>query len=72
MFDLWAHQWRQRHCQGDGRLSRLVDDIVVGFEKREAAEQCKEALRQRWAKFGLELPSENTRLIAFGCFAQER
>jgi len=72
VFDLWAHQWRQRHCQGDVRLIRFVDDIVVGFEKREEAEQFQEALRQRFAKFGLELHSEKTRLIEFGRFAQER
>ncbi len=34
VFDLWAHQWRQRYGQGDIRLVRYVDDIVVGFEKR--------------------------------------
>jgi RNA-directed DNA polymerase len=72
VFDLWAHQWRQRHCRGDVRLLRYVDDIVVGFEKREEAEQFQEALRQRFAKFGLELHPEKTRLIEFGRFAQER
>jgi len=72
VFDLWAHQWRQRHCQGDVRLVRYVDDIVVGFEKREEAEQFQEALRQRLAKFGLELHPEKTRLIEFGRFARER
>ncbi len=63
VFDLWAHRWRQRHCQGDVRLIRYVDDIVVGFEKREAAEQFQEALRQRFARFGLQLHPEKTRLI---------
>ncbi len=72
VFDLWAHQWRQRHCQGDVRLIRYVDDIVVGFETREEAEQFQDALRQRFAKFGLELHPEKTRLIEFGRFAQER
>jgi group II intron reverse transcriptase/maturase len=72
VFDLWAHQWRQRYCRGDVRLIRYVDDIVVGFEKREEAEQFQEALRQRFAKFGLELHSEKTRLIEFGRFARER
>jgi RNA-directed DNA polymerase len=72
VFDLWAHQWRQRYCRGDVRLVRYVDDIVVGFEKREEAEQFQEALRQRLAKFGLELHSEKTRLIEFGRFAKER
>ena len=72
VFDLWAHQWRQRNCQGDVRLIRYVDDIVVGFEKRQEAEQFQETLRQRFAKFGLELHPEKTRLIEFGRFAQER
>jgi RNA-directed DNA polymerase len=72
VFDLWAHQWRQRNCQGDVRLIRYVDDIVVGFEKRQEAEQFQEALRQRFATFGLELHPEKTRLIEFGRFAQER
>ena len=72
VFDLWAHQWRQRNCRGDVRLIRYVDDIMVGFEKREEAEQFQEALRRRFAKFGLELHPEKTRLIEFGRFAQER
>jgi group II intron reverse transcriptase/maturase len=72
VFDLWAHQWRQRYCRGDIRLVRYVDDIMVGFEKREEAEQFQEALRQRFAKFGLELHPEKTRLMEFGRFAQER
>jgi group II intron reverse transcriptase/maturase len=72
VFDLWAHQWRQRYCQGDVRLTRYVDDIVVGFEKRHEAEQFQAALRQRFAKFGLELHPEKTRLIEFGRFARER
>ena len=72
VFDLWAHQWRQRHCQGDVRLIRYVDASVVGCEKRQEAEQFQEALRQRFAKCGLELHPEKTRLIEFGRFAQER
>lgn len=72
VFDLWAHQWRQRHCQGDVRLVRFVDDIIVGFEKRHEAEQFQDALWQRFAQFGLELHPEKTRLLEFGRFARER
>jgi len=72
VFDLWAQQWRQRNCQGDVRLVRYVDDIVVGFEKRHEAEQFQEALGQRLATFGLELHPEKTRVIEFGRFARER
>ena len=72
VFDLWAHQWRQRYCQGDVRLIRYVDDIVVGFATRQDAEQFQEALGQRFAHFGLELHPEKTCLIEFGRFARER
>jgi RNA-directed DNA polymerase len=72
VFDLWAHQWRQRSCQGEVRVVRYVDDIVMGFENRHEAEQFQEALQQRFAKFGLELHPEKTRLIEFGRFAKER
>ena len=54
------------------RLIRYVDASVVGCEKRQEAEQFQEALRQRFAKCGLELHPEKTRLIEFGRFAQER
>jgi RNA-directed DNA polymerase len=70
--DLWAHQWRQRHGQGDMRLIRYVDDIVVGFEKRHEAEQFLKALQQRFADFGVALHPDKTRLIACGRFARER
>lgn len=71
-FDLWAHRWRQRHCQGDVRIVRYADDTVLGFEHRQEAEQFLAALRQRLAKFGLELHPDKTRLIEFGRFARER
>lgn len=51
---------------------RYVDDFVTGFESKADAEACLEALRERFAKFGLELPPEKSHLIEFGRFAIER
>ena len=45
---------------------------MLGFERREDAEQFLEQLQERLAKFGLELHPEKTRLIEFGRFAAER
>jgi RNA-directed DNA polymerase len=64
--DLWAHQWRTRHAHGDVIIVRWADDFVVGFEHREDAERFWSDLRERLAKFGLELQAEKTRLIEFG------
>jgi RNA-directed DNA polymerase len=66
VLDLWAHQWRTRHAHGDVIIVRWADDFVVGFEHREDAERFWADLRERLAKFGLELHAEKTRLIEFG------
>ena len=69
VFDLWADQWRRRHARGDVILARFADDYVAGFEHREDAERFLADLRERFARFGLELAPEKTRLIEFGRFA---
>jgi len=72
VFDLWAHQWRRRHAHGDMVIVRFADDAVVGFEHRDDAERFWADLRDRLARFNLEVNAEKTRLIEFGRFAAER
>ena len=69
VLDLWAEWWRQRHAHGDVIIVRFADDFIVGFEHREDAERFLADLRERFAKFGLELHPDKTRLIEFGRFA---
>jgi group II intron reverse transcriptase/maturase len=72
VFDLWAHQWRTRHARGDVVIVRFADDAVVGFEYRADAERFWADLRERLAKFSLELNADKTRLIRFGRFAAQQ
>ena len=72
VFDLWAHQWRRRNARGDVVLVRFADDYVAGFQHRDDAERFLAELRDRLAKFGLELNAEKTRLIQFGRFAAQQ
>jgi len=72
VFDLWADQWRRRHARGDVVITRFADDFVVGFEHRSDAERFWRDLRDRLAKFSLELNAEKTRLIRFGRFAAQQ
>ena len=65
-FDLWAQQWRKRHARGAVVIVRFADDFVVGFQDRSDAERFLADLRDRFAKFNLELHPDKTRLIAFG------
>ena len=69
--DLWVEAWRKKRARGDVIIVRYADDGVLGFQHREDAEQFLEQLRERLAKFGLELHPEKTRLIEFGRFATE-
>jgi group II intron reverse transcriptase/maturase len=69
VFDLWAEQWRRQQAHGDVVIVRYADDFIVGFEHREDAERFQAGLSERFAKFGLELKAEKTRLIEFGRFA---
>ena len=73
VFDLWMHKsWRERRAKGDMIVVRYADDFVVGFQHRWEAESFLDDLRERLAKFGLELHPDKTRLIEFGRFARAR
>jgi RNA-directed DNA polymerase len=66
VFDLWVHRWRQRQAHGDVVVVRFADDFVVGFEQRDDAERFLTELRERFARFGLTLHPDKTRLLEFG------
>jgi RNA-directed DNA polymerase len=72
VFDLWADWWRRRHARGDMIIVRFADDFIVGFEHQGDAKQFLRDLRERFAKFSLELHPDKTRLIEFGRFAAAR
>lgn len=72
VFDLWAQWWRSRHAHGDVIMVRWADDFIVGFEYERDARQFLDELGRRFAKFGLELHPDKTRLIEFGRYAARR
>jgi len=53
-------------AHGDVVIVRFADDFVAGFEHEADARQFLDDLRERFAKFGLELHPDKTRLIKFG------
>jgi RNA-directed DNA polymerase len=72
VLDLWVQQWRKRNARGEVIITRWADDFVVGFEYQADAERFQRELRERLARFSLELHPEKTRLIEFGRFAADR
>src|SRR6478609_7683005 len=71
VFDLWVRHWRNRSARGDVIVTRFADDFVVGFQYLDDARQFLSELRERFAKFNLELHPGKTRLIEFGRFAAQ-
>jgi hypothetical protein len=69
VFDLWVRRWRKTQAHGDVIVVRYADDFLVGFEHRRDGERLWAELRERFAKFGLALHPEKTRLIEFGRYA---
>jgi RNA-directed DNA polymerase len=70
-FDLWVNVWRQKWAQGEVVVVRYADDTIVGFQYQTDADRFLENLRERLARFGLELHPDKTRRIEFGRFAEE-
>jgi group II intron reverse transcriptase/maturase len=72
VLDLWADWWRRRHAHGDVIIVRWADDFIVGFEHEQDAQRFWTELRERFARFGLQLHPDKTRLIEFGRHATWR
>jgi RNA-directed DNA polymerase len=66
VLDLWVRHWRDQRAHGDVIFVRFADDFTAGFEHEADAQRFLADLRERLAKFGLELHPDKTRLIEFG------
>jgi RNA-directed DNA polymerase len=71
VLDLWVDWWRSRFAHGDVIIVRFADDFIAGFEHEKDARRFLADLRERFAKFGLDLHPGKTRLIEFGRYAAQ-
>jgi group II intron reverse transcriptase/maturase len=67
--DQWVKWWRDQPGRGEVYIVRYADDFVMGFQLQSDAEQFQAELKERLAKFGLEVHEGKTRLVEFGRFA---
>src|SRR6266705_2719787 len=68
-FDLWVNVWGQKWSKGEVIVVRYADDTILGFQYQTDADRFLGNLRERLAKFGLELHPEKTRRSEFGRYA---
>ena len=71
ILDNWFDVIVQRQCQGQCYLIRYADDFVCCFQNKYEAEVFRQRLEARFAKYGLRLAEEKTKILEFGRFAEE-
>ena len=72
VLDRWFEEEVKSRLKGKAYLVRYVDDAVICFEREEDAQKVREVLGKRFAKYGLTLHPEKTRLVEFGRKALEK
>lgn len=70
VLDEWIEHDVKPRLRGKVFEIRYADDALLCFQYREDAEKVMQVLPKRFAKYGLTLHPEKTRLIAFGREAQ--
>jgi hypothetical protein len=69
VLDQWFEDVVKPRLKGQAFAIRYADDGLLCFERREDAEKVLAVLPKRFAKFGLTLHPEKTRLLYFGRMA---
>jgi RNA-directed DNA polymerase len=65
VLDVWFEREVKPRLKGRAFLIRYADDAVLGFSLEEDAQRVLEVLSKRFAKYGLTLHPEKTRLVRF-------
>jgi group II intron reverse transcriptase/maturase len=66
VLDVWFKQEVKPRLRGEAYEIRYADDGLLCFQFKEDAERVLEVLPKRFAKYGLTLHPEKTRLVKFG------
>jgi RNA-directed DNA polymerase len=64
--DIWFEKRFAKSCQGKAFLVRYADDFLACFTQEDDARRFLTELRDRLAKFSLEVEPTKTRLLRFG------
>jgi len=71
VLDLWFEKKVKPQIRGVCHLVRYADDFICMVQYAGDAQHIEQALRERFAKFDLELHPEKTRVISFGRYERE-
>jgi len=69
VLDMWFEVKVKKSSRGMAEMVRYADDFVCCFQYEDDARNFYESLKERLAKFGLELSEDKSQIIKFGRFA---
>jgi RNA-directed DNA polymerase len=72
VLDEWFESEVKPRIRGEAHEIHFADDAVLCFQYKEDAEKVMEVLPKRFAKYGLTIHPEKTRLLEFGRYAEEK
>lgn len=72
VLDLWITRVVKKRSRGYVEMVRYADDFVICVQYKDESETILRMLKERLAKFGLELAEDKTRIVEFGRFAEDR
>ena len=65
VLDRWFDEVVQKHLQGRAFLVRFADDAVLVFREERDARRVMEVLPKRFARYGLSVHPQKTRIVRF-------
>ncbi len=71
VLDEWFENEVKPRLRGEAHEIRFADDAVLCFQYKKDADKVMEVLPKRFAKYGLTIHPEKTRLVEFGRYAEE-
>ena len=72
VLDNWFNVVVKRHSKGECYIVRYADDFICCFQYPNDAEWFVRNLRQRFARYGLSLAEEKTKILEFGRYAERK
>jgi len=72
VLDLWVDGALRKACRGEVHYVRYADDFVLMFQYKSDAENAMVWLKQRLAKFKLEVAEDKTRILPIGRFSKAK
>ena len=70
--DKWFEEIVKPNLKGEAYLVRFADDFIITFQYQSDAEKVYKVLPLRFAKYGLELSPDKTKILPFGRYKGTR